>query len=95
MGGEGQKVSGAEEERLPSRILWSVEPHMGLSLTTLRSAPEPKPRVGYSTNCTTQVPCDFFFKDFIYLFEREQENMSRGEGQRERERSKLHAEQGS
>ena len=35
-----------------------------------------------------------FRKDFIYLFEKERERMSRGEGQRERERipSRLHTQ---
>jgi len=28
----------------------------------------------------------YFFKDFIYLFERQRENMSRRKGQREREK---------
>ena len=34
----------------------------------------------------------FFYKDFIYLFEREGASMSRGKG---RERSRLPAEQGA
>ena len=33
-----------------------MEPDMGLDLTSLRSGPEPKPRVGCLTDCATQVP---------------------------------------
>jgi len=34
----------------------STEPDRGLGLTTPRSRPEPKPRVGCSTDFTTQMP---------------------------------------
>jgi len=45
-GGEGEAGS------LPSG-----EPGVGLHPGTLRSPPEPKPRIGRITNCTTQAPC--------------------------------------
>ena len=36
-----------------------MEPEAGLDLMTLRSQPEPKPRVGCLMDCTTQVPLGF------------------------------------
>ena len=50
----------------------------GARLVTLRSQPEPKPRVPHSTECTTQV------LRRLYLFERKSEEEGeheRGEGQ--------------
>ena len=38
-----------------------MEPNMGLNLTTVRSWPEPKSRVGHSTDWATQVPLVFVF----------------------------------
>lgn len=43
---------GAEEEQ----TAMSTEPDAGLVPTTLRSRPDPKPRVGCLTDCTTQAP---------------------------------------
>lgn len=50
---EGQRERGKEN---PAEALLSVEPNVGLHPTTLRSGPKPKPRVGCTTNCTTQAP---------------------------------------
>lgn len=38
----------------------STEPHTGLDPTTLRSGPEPKPRVGCLPDCTTQAPSGLY-----------------------------------
>lgn len=51
--GEGQRK---KERKSQADSALSVEPHAGLSLTTLRSCPEQKPRVGCITYWTTQVP---------------------------------------
>ena len=48
----------------------SMEPGLGLDLTTLRSWPEPKSRVGCSTNKATHVPywaIFFFVSSCIYV----------------------------
>jgi len=45
-----------EGERIQADSALSTEPHAGLDLMTLRSRPQPKPRVGHSTDCTTQAP---------------------------------------
>ena len=51
-----------EREKISSRLHTHVEPDTGLNLMTLRSQPELKPRVGHSTECTTQVPHRHFNK---------------------------------
>ena len=54
---EGECGGGAEGEReSQADSTLSTEPDMGLGLTTLRSWPGWKPRVGSSTNWATQVP---------------------------------------
>ena len=48
---ERERAEGEEERENPKQIPWlSMEPNMELNLTTLRSRPEPKPRVGRSTD---------------------------------------------
>ena len=49
----------------------STELYAGLNLTTPRSGPEPKPRVGLSTDCGTQVLL-YFFK-ILFIHERHRE----------------------
>ena len=61
----------------------SNETNMGLNLTTLRSGPELKPRVGCPTDCATQVPLIHFFLRFYF---RESKHKHREE---QRERDKL------
>ena len=48
-------VGGAEGEGQAHSML-STEPYVGLSLTTLRSWPEPKSWVRHSTDWATQAP---------------------------------------
>jgi len=38
----------------------STEPDTKLDLTTLRSRPDPKPKIGHLTNCSTQTPLSVF-----------------------------------
>ena len=52
--GRGGKVQRERESQADSIL--SAEPDAGLNLMTLRSWPEPKPRVGRLTDCVTQVP---------------------------------------
>lgn len=40
-----------------------MEPDVGLHVTTVSSLIEPKPRVGCTTNCATQVPLVTFLSD--------------------------------
>lgn len=47
-----------EVERASQACFVSVEPSVGLAPTTLRWWPVPKPRIGRSANCTTQVSMD-------------------------------------
>jgi len=51
---------GADEERERESQADAIQPNAGLDPTTMRSRPEPKPRVGHLTDCTTQVPPDHF-----------------------------------
>lgn len=48
-------MSGRERESGADPAL-SVEPDAGLDLTTPKSGPGPKPRVGRLADCTIQVP---------------------------------------
>lgn len=52
-GGGGTEREG---DSIPSRLPLITEPEVGLDLTTLRSGPKPKPRVGYSTDYATTRP---------------------------------------
>ena len=61
--GEGQRerISSrawghGQTKRILSRLPLSAEPDVELNLSTLRSWPEPKPRVGGLTDWATQVP---------------------------------------
>ena len=49
-------AEGEEERAIPSKLQLSTEPDVGLNLTTMRSQPEPKPRVPPLTDCTIQAP---------------------------------------
>ena len=49
---------GGEGEEVPSSLHAEQEPIVGVSLTTMRSRPELRPRVGPSTSCGTQVPSE-------------------------------------
>jgi len=53
--GEGDKIS--------RRLHTEQEPKAGWDLTTLRSRPEPKPRVSHLTNRATQAPHIFLISD--------------------------------
>ena len=44
------KGRGRRRENLKQTLMLSTKPSVGLDLTTLRSGPEPKPRVGHLTN---------------------------------------------
>ena len=58
--GEGQR----ETETLKQTVL-TLEPNIGLDLTTLRSWPEPISWVRHLINCATQIALDKFLeKDF-------------------------------
>ena len=48
--------------------LLNVEPDKGLNLTTLRSQPEPKPRVRHLTNGVIQEPLFLFFCKMMNLW---------------------------
>lgn len=50
----------------PKHTLLNMEPSTGLDLMTWRSGSEPKPRIGRSTDSTTQVPVFVFLKRFCY-----------------------------
>ena len=50
---------GARESQADSAL--SLESDAGLDTTTLRSWPEPKPRVRHLTDGATQVPLLYFF----------------------------------
>ena len=50
-----QKGQKEREREAQADSSLSVEPSTGLSLTTLRSPPEPKPRFWHLTNCATQT----------------------------------------
>ena len=55
----------AEGKRIPSRPpppTRSLEPNVGLDLTTLGSQPEPKPRVGHLIDCATRCPINVYYK---------------------------------
>ena len=56
----GWRAEGERESQADS--VPSTEPNAGLHLTTLRSWPEPKSRVGRLTDWATQVPPVFYFK---------------------------------
>ena len=62
-GGRARVEAGrAEEERQPQADpALSVEPHMGLGPTTLRSRPEPKPRVRFLPPEPSRRPFTFVF----------------------------------
>ena len=62
-GGEGQRVR--ERERIPSRIHAQHRTPCRARLTTLRSSPELKSRVGCSINWATQAP---LMMNFFTLF---------------------------
>ena len=50
-----QKRQKKRERESQDNSVLSVEPNEGLDLTTLRSQPEPKPRVQCPANCATKV----------------------------------------
>ena len=52
----GRRGGRAEDIESQADSMLNVEPDMSLDPRTLRSQPEPKPRVGHSTDCATQVP---------------------------------------
>ena len=55
--GGGQCCRGRRGEKILIRLhTVSMEPEVGLDLTTMRSWPEPKSRVGHLTDWATQVP---------------------------------------
>jgi len=52
----GEEELKEKERETQAYTTLSVEPHIGLDLTILRSGPELKPRVGCSANGVTQMP---------------------------------------
>jgi len=56
--GQRQGEKGERERETQADAVLSAEPDAGLDLTTLRSGPEPKLRVGRLTDCATQVPLE-------------------------------------
>ena len=53
-------------DRVLSDSMLSTEPDTALELTTPRSPPESKPRVGCLTDCATQAP--LFYMNFYSFF---------------------------
>ena len=49
-------TEGEEKRESPAGSTLNAEPPLGLNPTTLRTWPEPKPRVGHSTDWATQAP---------------------------------------
>ena len=67
---EGQREREGKRESQAGSTLSAQSPTRGLISWTVRSWPDPKPRVRRLTDWTTQVPLIFFLSLFIY-FERE------------------------
>ena len=63
--GRGQKGEGERESQTGSTF--SAEPDVRLNLTTMRSCPEPKSRVGHLTDWVTQAPTGTYSKYFIFI----------------------------
>jgi len=68
VGGQGQRGRERKRERIPSRLCvgLSTEPDAGLDLTTLRSRPEQKPRVGRLTDSHPGAPNKYFL-NWIFI----------------------------
>ena len=44
-----------------------MDPNVGFHLMALRSQPEPKPRVGFLTSCTTEAPGIIPFLSVLFV----------------------------